>query len=116
MTKAPVGSKSYVKGNRSATVSAGPIPGSTPTKVPSVTPIAASRRYSGRRAVAKPPARSPRTSISEQRVQKTVWQPDTQELGKREEYEHAQYYPDGKVAQDLAAPSAPEHVGRSREE
>src|SRR5918998_4916540 len=101
MTKAPVGSNSVVRGRRSATVSAGPIPGNTPTRVPSVTPMAASRRYSGRRAVAKPPASSPSTSILEQRVQKTVWQADTQELGKREEYEHAQYYADSKVAQDL---------------
>ena len=44
---APVGSRVNVIGSSSATVSAGPMPGSTPTSVPSVTPIRASSRFSG---------------------------------------------------------------------
>ena len=44
MMKALVGSSPNVMGRRSATVSAGPIPGSTPTAVPSVTPANAQAR------------------------------------------------------------------------
>ena len=47
---APTGSlKLNVIGSSSATVSAGPMPGSTPTSVPSVTPAAASSRFCGER-------------------------------------------------------------------
>jgi len=45
-----------------AIVSAGPMPGSTPTKVPSSTPIAANIRFSGVRTVAKPSSRSEMTA------------------------------------------------------
>src|SRR5690242_10859988 len=63
MMNAPVGSlKLNVSGRSSAMVTAGPMPGSTPTNVPSVTPSAASARFAGESASAKPPARSPRTA------------------------------------------------------
>jgi hypothetical protein len=53
--KAPIGSlKLNVSGSSSAMATAGPIPGRTPTNVPSVTPAAASSRFSGRSAVPKP--------------------------------------------------------------
>src|SRR3954454_14669143 len=55
---APTGSlKLNVIGSSSATVRAGPIPGSTPTSVPSVTPAAASNRFSGVRTCPKPSIR-----------------------------------------------------------
>src|SRR4051812_6883644 len=55
---APTGSlKLNVIGSSSATVSAGPMPGSTPTSVPSVTPAAASSRFSGVRTCPKPSIR-----------------------------------------------------------
>ena len=55
---APTGSsKLNVIGSSSAIVSAGPIPGSTPTSVPSVTPAAASSRFCGDRTAAKPSSR-----------------------------------------------------------
>ncbi len=44
---APVGSRVNVIGSSSATVSAGPMPGSTPTSVPIVTPIRARSRLVG---------------------------------------------------------------------
>ena len=66
MMKAPVGSlKLNVSGSSSAIVSAGPMPGSTPTNVPSVTPSAASSRFSGVSAEPKPLTRSPRTSTAQ---------------------------------------------------
>ena len=58
MIIAPVGSSPYVIGSSRATVMAGPIPGSTPTAVPTVTPISASSRLIGVAAVAKPSSRS----------------------------------------------------------
>src|SRR5919108_2900782 len=86
MMKAPVGSKLNVRGRSSATVSAGPIPGSTPTSVPSVTPTDAKSRFSGVRAVPNPAARSPRTSMDvggdlEDQSQDPGREPDAQELG-----------------------------------
>ena len=47
MMKAVVGSSTYVIGSSSATVIAGPMPGSTPTAVPSRTPNSANSRLSG---------------------------------------------------------------------
>ena len=41
MMKAAVGSSVYVTGSNNATVIAGPMPGSTPTAVPRVTPTSA---------------------------------------------------------------------------
>src|SRR5215218_3126045 len=73
MMKAPVGSsKLNVIGSSSAIVSAGPIPGSTPTNVPSSTPMAAKARFSGERTVPNPSIRSEmtaRAAMSEDRRQ-----------------------------------------------
>src|SRR5688500_13351835 len=54
MMKAEVGSSPYVTGSRSATVRAGPMPGSTPIAVPTVTPRSDQSRFSGVSATAKP--------------------------------------------------------------
>src|SRR3954468_16401025 len=63
MMKAPVGSsKLNVIGSNSAIVSAGPIPGSTPTNVPSSTPMAANARFSGESTVPNPSIRSEMTA------------------------------------------------------
>ena len=45
-------------GSSSATVMAGPMPGSTPTAVPTITPIRASSRLIGVAAVANPSSRN----------------------------------------------------------
>ncbi len=73
MMKAAVGSKFRVIGSSSAIVTAGPMPGSTPTSVPRVTPSAAKSRYSGRSAVPKPPSRLPRTSIGYRTGARMPW-------------------------------------------
>ena len=54
MMKAEVGSSCTVTGSSSATVSAGPMPGSTPMAVPTVTPSADQNRLHGVSATAKP--------------------------------------------------------------
>src|SRR3954452_2439562 len=59
------GSSRNVMGSSNATVSAGPMPGSTPTAVPIVTPINAHIRFAGVSAPAKPSRRSPSWSTSE---------------------------------------------------
>src|SRR5688572_12444553 len=65
MIRAAVGSSVYVNGSSNATVIAGPMPGSTPTAVPSVTPSSAYSRYSGCAAVAKPSSSMVMLSIEE---------------------------------------------------
>ena len=52
--KALIGSRLKVTGSSTATVSAGPMPGSTPTAVPSVTPASAHARCGSVSALAKP--------------------------------------------------------------
>ena len=54
MISEPAGSSLKVTGSSSATVSAGPMPGSTPTAVPSSTPISAYSRLIGWVATARP--------------------------------------------------------------
>src|SRR5687767_3662573 len=57
-------SNSKVIGSRSATVAVGPMPGSTPTAVPSVTPSRQIRMLEGWSAVSRP-RRMPSTSASQ---------------------------------------------------
>src|SRR3712207_849458 len=54
MIRAALGDTLYVTGRSSATVIAGPMPGSTPTAVPSSTPTTANSRFSGASARPKP--------------------------------------------------------------
>ena len=63
MMSAPVGSSLTVSGSSIATVSAGPTPGSTPTKVPSVTPMKPHIRFIGCSATPKPAIRALSASI-----------------------------------------------------
>ena len=63
MMKAPVGSRLRVTGSSSAMVSAGPMPGRMPIRVPSVTPTSDHMRLIGVRAVAKPSSRARSESI-----------------------------------------------------
>ena len=57
MMKAGTGSSVNVTGRSSATVIAGPMPGSTPIIVPRTTPMSAYRRFVGVSAVANPSSR-----------------------------------------------------------
>src|SRR3990172_711950 len=54
MMKALVGARVRVTGRRRATVSAGPMPGRTPTAVPRLTPANAQRRFEGAAATENP--------------------------------------------------------------
>ncbi len=98
---APVGSsKLKVIGSSSAIVSAGPIPGSTPTNVPSSTPMAANARFSGVRTVPNPSIRSLRTAsvvTSEDRRQPGR-QRHAQVLRERREEPEAEHEPREHVA------------------
>src|SRR5687768_16916067 len=64
MISAETGSKLNVIGSRSAIVAVGPMPGSTPTAVPSTTPMKQYSRFSRRRAVSSPSARFSNSSIA----------------------------------------------------
>ena len=64
MMKAEAGATCAVTGISSAMVSAGPIPGSTPTAVPSAQPISAQNRFIGCSATANPPISWLRTSMA----------------------------------------------------
>src|SRR5215213_4385724 len=59
-----VGESAKVIGRSMETVAVGPIPGSTPIRVPSSTPTKQKARLSGVSAVSKPSARLARRSIS----------------------------------------------------
>src|SRR5262245_43599068 len=63
MISDPAGSSLKVMGRRSATVSAGPMPGNTPTAVPSVTPIRAKSRFPGSMATSRPLPSAAKLSI-----------------------------------------------------
>src|SRR3712207_1623783 len=65
MMRALAGSSLKVTGSSSATVSAGPMPGSTPTAVPMVTPTKAHSRLAGVSASPKPCSSEPSWSTSE---------------------------------------------------
>src|SRR6185436_4313578 len=78
MMIAPVASSEKVSGSSSATVIAGPIPGSTPTAVPSSTPITAYIRFIGVAASAKPCSSQLKLSMSENPVQNACGQRDSE--------------------------------------
>ena len=63
MMSAPLASTFVVIGRSSATVTAGPTPGRTPTAVPSVTPTSAHIRFCAVSATAKPLRSWAQTSI-----------------------------------------------------
>src|SRR5215212_3403940 len=87
MINAPTGGRPKVIGNSIATVAMVPMPGNTPTSVPTSAPIRQSRRLIGVNATPKPRARLEKSSaITPSRNQKTreqlQWQP--QRVGKKQ--------------------------------
>src|SRR6476620_11004881 len=84
-------------GNSSATVIAGPIPGSTPTAVPSSTPITAYIRFIGVAASAKPCSSQLKLSMSENPVQNACGQRDSEPRIKRVETADRQHDADQKI-------------------
>src|SRR6476659_10943842 len=78
MMNAALGLTLYVTGSSSATVIAGPMPGRTPTAVPSSTPITAYSRFIGVAASAKPWSSQLKLSMSENPVQNACGQRDSE--------------------------------------
>src|SRR6478672_4006397 len=75
-----------VMGSSMATATAGPMPGSTPTAVPSTQPMNAHIRLIGVIAVAKPCSREAKMSMSDPAGVGQAGQVDRQELGEGPEH------------------------------
>src|SRR6185503_2940698 len=112
MISAPVGSSLMVSGRSIATVSAGPTPGSTPTKVPSVTPMKPHSRFMGCSATAKPCSSACSASMSDSRAAEERREPprgqvDVEQLHEEEEHTQRQGGSDQKISyRSLAAKTA----------
>src|SRR6185436_20833772 len=104
MISAPVGSSFAVSGSNIATVSAGPTPGSTPTNVPSVTPMNPHSRFIGFSATPNPASSASKASIAlyssrpEQRREPPGRQADVQQLHEEHEYPERENERDHDVA------------------
>src|SRR5260221_4247937 len=80
MISAPTGGRPKVIGSSIATVAMVPMPGSTPTSVPTSAPIRHSRRLIGENATPKPRARLEKRSaitpsLNQETREKLQWQP-----------------------------------------
>src|SRR5258707_13042829 len=81
MISAPTGGRPKVIGSSIATVAMVPMPGSTPTSVPTSAPIRHSRRLIGENATPKPRARLEKRSaitpsLDQETREKLQWQPE----------------------------------------
>src|SRR5688572_11647434 len=108
MMSAPVGSSFTVSGSSIATVSAGPTPGSTPTKVPSVTPMKPHSRFIGCSATPKPAIRALSASkldagAAEDRLEPASRQVHIEELHEEKEDAKRKHQADGDVARPARA-------------
>src|SRR5688572_265415 len=119
MMSAPVGSSLTVSGSSIATVSAGPTPGSTPTKVPSVTPMKPHIRFIGCSAIANPASRALSASIAsfslypctpQEGREPARWQADVEQLHKEEINAHAERERDREVPDQAPAAEAARHA------
>src|SRR3954465_4013256 len=75
-----------VIGSSMATATAGPMPGRTPTAVPSAQPTSAHSRLAGEIAVAKPLINALRMSMSDPAAGRQARKVDGQELGEGPEH------------------------------
>src|SRR6267378_1072604 len=87
MISAPTGGRPKVIGSSMATVAMVPMPGSTPTSVPTSAPIRQSRRLIGENATPKPRARLEKRSaitpsLNQKTREKLQWQP--QRIGEKQ--------------------------------
>src|SRR6478672_10465189 len=90
-------------GSSSATVIAGPIPGSTPTAVPSSTPMTAYNRFIGVAASPNPWISQSRFSMSENPIQNACGQRDSEPGVERIEAADREHRPDHDVADVVPA-------------
>src|SRR5688572_18587373 len=116
MISAPVGSSFTVSGSSIATVSAGPTPGSTPTKVPSVTPMKPHIRFIGCSATPKPAISAFRASMSDARAAEDRREPasgqvDVQQLDEKKIDRQRKDDADRHVAHPSSAGEAARHAG-----
>src|SRR5262245_9804283 len=122
MMSAPVGSSFTVSGRSIATVSAGPTPGSTPTKVPSVTPMKPHRRFIGCSATPKPCNRAFKASTcvslyprsAQERREPARRQVHVQQLHEEEENAKRQQEADAEVPRHAPAAEAARHAREER--
>src|ERR1700712_3288787 len=85
MIRAPTGGSPKVIGSSIATVAMVPIPGSTPTRVPTSAPIRQSRRLIGESATPKPRARlEKRSTITPSLNQETREERQPQRIGEKQ--------------------------------
>src|SRR5688500_12558868 len=119
LTSAPVGSSFTVSGSSSATVSARPTPGSTPTKVPSVTPMKPHIRFIGCSATPKPAISAFRASMSDARAAEDRREPasgqvDVQQLDEKKIDRERKDEADRHVAHPSSASEAARDAGEDR--
>src|SRR6185503_11417647 len=120
MISAPVGSSFAVSGSSIATVSAGPTPGSTPTNVPSVTPMKPHNRLIGLSATPKPASSASNASMrldsghAEQRREPSRRQADVQQLDEKHEHREREHEPECCVAHDPRAAEAARDAAEER--
>src|SRR5918993_2229432 len=102
----PAGSSLNVIGSSRATVSAGPMPGSTPTAVPRRTPMRANIKFAGWMATARPPAREVKASMaaSEQAFERPCRQGQGQELGEENVDDEGDHSTDDEIGDESPAP------------
>src|SRR5687768_4037953 len=88
MMNALAGGTVNVIGSSSATVIAGPMPGSTPTRVPRVTPMSAYMRLTGVSAAAKPSSSNWSEVTSDHPFQRPAGQRDAEPLDEQQVRRH----------------------------
>src|SRR5687767_14500104 len=119
MMSAPVGSSLTVSGSSIATVSAGPTPGSTPTNVPSVTPIRPHIRFIGCRATPKPAIRALNASTSDSRAAEQRRKParrqiHVEQLDEEQVDREGKHQADGDISRPSRAVEAARDAGEQR--
>src|SRR6476620_12113958 len=101
-------------GSSSATGIAGPIPGSTPTAVPSSTPMTAYNRFIGVAASPNPWISQSRFSMSENPVQNACGQRDSEPGIERIEAADREHRPDGDVSDVVPAAEDGRRTGEQK--
>src|SRR5918998_2926649 len=106
MMMEPAGSSLKVIGRSSATVSAGPMPGSTPTAVPRRTPMSAKSRFIGWMATVRPWGRETKASMaaSDQAFEGPRRQGQGQELREEDMHHDRDAQADEEIDHEGAAP------------
>src|SRR3990172_3286881 len=117
MMSAPVGSSFTVSGSSIATVSAGPTPGSTPTAVPSVTPMNPHSRLSGFSATSKPESSALKVSTSDSRAAEQRREPARGQIHVEEFHEEQEHHQgNGAAEREIACDARAAETARDARE